>query len=42
MMFMLASAVDLGIAPALLAIPSVSAQDGFVIGVNAALPTRPT
>jgi hypothetical protein len=33
-LFMLASAVDLGIAPALLAIPSVSAQDSFAIGVR--------
>ncbi len=33
-LFMLASTVDLGIAPALLAIPSVSAQDSFAIGVN--------
>jgi len=33
-LLMLASAVDLGIAPALLAIPSVGAQDGFAIGVK--------
>ncbi len=33
-LFMLASTVDLGIAPALLAIPSVSAQDRFAIGVK--------
>lgn len=33
-LFMLASTVDLGIAPALLAIPSVSAQDSFAIGVK--------
>jgi hypothetical protein len=33
-LFMLASAVDLGIAPALLAIPSVHAQDGSAIGVR--------
>ena len=33
-LFMLASTVDLGIAPALLAIPSVSEQDSFAIGVN--------
>jgi hypothetical protein len=33
-LFMLASTVDLGIAPALLAIPSVRAQDGFATGVQ--------
>jgi hypothetical protein len=33
-LFMLASVVDLGIAPALLAIPSVSAQDDFAIGIK--------
>jgi hypothetical protein len=33
-LLMLVSVVDLGVAPALLAIPSVSAQDVFAIGVN--------
>ncbi|MGH3205630.1 MAG: hypothetical protein ACRDP5_26795 [Streptosporangiaceae bacterium] len=33
-LFMVASSVNLGIAPVLLAIPSVSAQDGFAIGVK--------
>jgi hypothetical protein len=33
-LFMLASTVDLGIAPALLAIPSIRAQDGFANGVQ--------
>jgi hypothetical protein len=32
-LFMLASTIDLGMAPALLTIPSVGAQDGFAIGV---------
>lgn len=33
-LFLIASVVDLGIAPALLNIPSVGAQDGFAIGIK--------